>query len=559
MDGRPDRPLVSVLVVTYGNADEIGACLDGALRQRSDAHDLEIIVVDNASTDGCADVVRGYGDDVRLLAQDRNLGFAEGMNVGFAASSGDFVLLLNPDCVMDDGCVERLWKHLATNAGVGFAAALLRYPDGRPQLFARRELTMSTVLWCFTEIGRRWDKRRSNPALAHRRYETEMAGGVHEPLVVDCPAAACVMTWRRLVEPRLMDPRLPIVFNDGEMYRRLRRKAYRAEILPDAGAIHGYGTTLRRVARPRMRAEFVASMRRYQSPVWSRTKLAILWLIFAADAATSVLLGLVGKDKRAARHNARGTLGGLGLPGGAKPWLAPIPGLRGRLRGGLVRARPQTRAWMRRVSRRSRRRWFIVRLHLAAWLSRSRVTIDIDKTADLAREVTFEVRPRCRPRVIIGPDVELQSGIKLRLQGTLELRQGTQIRYDTVLNVKGHLLLAGRNIIGRNGSIHADGDTVFGWGACLSEYVTVVDSDHGNDGSLVHMFDQPVRVAAIHLEPGAFIAAQSVVTAGATVGRGAVVGANSVVTRDVPAGMIAVGAPAKPIAPLPASWELRPE
>jgi acetyltransferase-like isoleucine patch superfamily enzyme len=218
------------------------------------------------------------------------------------------------------------------------------------------------------------------------------------------------------------------------------------------------------------------------------------------------------------------------------------------------RAVPDVRLALRTSSRRARRRWFIVRLRVAAWLARSRVHVDIHRTADLPRHLTFEVRPRCRPAVILGRDVEIQPGLRLRLQGTLEVRQQSQIRHNAVLNVKGHLLLAGRNIIGHSCSIHADCDTVFEWGASLSESVTVVDSDHGNDGSAVHMFDQPVHGAAIRLGAGSFVAAQSVVTAGATVGSCAVVGAKSVVTRDIPPGVVAVGAPATPIRTLPAWW-----
>jgi hypothetical protein len=548
------RPLVSVLVVTYNSAEEIASCLDGALEQRSDAHDLEVIVVDNASADDSAAIVGAYGDDVKLVALESNTGYAAGVNTAFEHASGDVVVLLNPDCVMDDGCIEALWRHLAANPGVGCAAANLRYPDGRPQLFARRELTMSTVFWCFTEIGRRLDRRRGGRAIAHRRYEAEMATPVTEPLVVDCPAAACVATWRRLLEPRPMDPRLPIVFNDGELYRRLRSQAYRCEVIPAAGAEHAYGTSLQRVARVRMRAEFVASMRRYLSPAWSRTALTAVWLLLVADVVTSIALGLVGPGRAAARLNARGTLGGLGLPGGARPWLAPIPSPPGRVRGVLARARPRIRPWLRRVSRRTRRRWFIVRIHLAAWLVRSRVSTRIDKTADLSTRVTFEIRPRCRPVLEVGPRAQVERGLKLRLAGRVEVGAQSQIRNNVVLNVKGRLALTGRNVLGHGASIHADGDLVLGWGACIAEYVSLIDSEHRVDGSAPHMLDHPVVQAPIRLEPNCFVAARSTVTSGATIGMCAVVGANSVVTRDVPAGVIALGAPAKPVRALPAWW-----
>jgi acetyltransferase-like isoleucine patch superfamily enzyme len=211
---------------------------------------------------------------------------------------------------------------------------------------------------------------------------------------------------------------------------------------------------------------------------------------------------------------------------------------------------------MRALSRRARRRWFIVRLRIGAWLMRSPVEIDIHPMADIARDITLEIRARTPVRVIIGRDVEIQTGLKLRLAGTLEVHPRTQLRYDTVLNINGHLLFEGRNIIGRNGSIHADGLLRFCWGACLSEYVTVVDSDHGNDGSVLHMHDQSVAQADIVLGPSSFVAAQSIVTAGAKIGAGSVVGANSVVTRDIPEGVIAVGAPAKAMRTFPRAWSL---
>ena len=550
MDG---RPLVSVLVVTFNHVDEIGSCLDAATAQRSAAHDLEVIVVDNASTDGTVELLRSR-DDIVLVERSTNVGFAGGVNDAFARARGEVVVLLNPDCVMDPGCIEAMWRHLAANPGVAFAAANLRYPDGRPQLFARREVTLSTIAWCFTEVGRRIDRRRGEPALAHRRYAAEMSEPITAPLEVDCPAAACLATWRRLLEPRPMDPDLPIVFNDAELHRRLRHDAYRAEVIPDATAEHAYGTSLQRVARARMRAEFVASMRRYVRSEWSRTRRFALWSLLVLDAATSIVLGITGPDRGAARTNARATLGGLGLPGGAQPWLAPIGSPSTRLRGLLGAVRPHPRRFLRTASRRARRRWFIVRLHIAAWLAHSRVDLRVHRTADLPRHVVFEVRPRCRPRVDIGRDVHIQPGLTLRLMGTLEMGQASQLRYGANLNVKGRLQLVARNVAGRGATIHADGDMTWGWGAMVGEYVSVIDSDHGNDGTALHTFDHPVHVADIRLGAASFIAAQSVVLAGTTVGDCAVVGANSVVTRDIPAGVLAVGTPATPLRTLPSWW-----
>jgi acetyltransferase-like isoleucine patch superfamily enzyme len=272
------------------------------------------------------------------------------------------------------------------------------------------------------------------------------------------------------------------------------------------------------------------------------------------DALVSVVLGVTGPNRRAARVNARGTLGGLGLPGGARPWLAPIGSPPARAKGLVRRALPDVRLSMRVLSRRVRRRWFIARLHVAAWLVRSRVDVDIDKTADLPRDVTFEVRPRCRPRVRMASGVHVQPGLTLRLAGDLDVGPRSQLRYGLSINVKGRLRFTARNMTGRGSTIHADGDMVWGWGAMVGEHVSVIDSDHAVDGSMVHPFDLPVVQRDISMGAASFVGAHSTVTAGVTIGAGTAVGANSVVSRSLPAGVLAVGSPATPIRSLPSSW-----
>jgi GT2 family glycosyltransferase len=317
----PDRPQLSVLIVTYDHVDEIGACLDGALAQ---GPDVEVIVVDNASRDGTAARVRER-DGVRLIEIGSNVGFAAAMNAGFVASRGDKVLLLNPDCVMQAGCAAALSAHLSAHVDVALAAALLHDPDGTPQLFARRDLDLRGALWAFTTIGRRLDARRGGRARAARRYEELWAGGPpREPVAVFCPAAACVMATRADCLPMPFDERFPLFFNDGDLCARLLRLGRRAEVVPAARAAHGYGTSVTRAQRAdpaRMRAEWVASLRRYAARWWRRPARAALPVLLVADAVAGAALCVA---KREDPREVRGTLGGLGLPGGPPPLLTPV-------------------------------------------------------------------------------------------------------------------------------------------------------------------------------------------------------------------------------------------
>lgn len=323
----PGAPDVSVLVVTYEHGDEIADCIDAALAQADDMLAVEVVVADNASGDDTAARVRARAaDGVRLLEMGRNAGFAAAVNAAFAASRGEHVLILNPDCVMDAGCARALRDHLAARPGVALAAALLHDPDGTPQMHARRDIGLGGVLWAYTTVGRRVDAAlRGGQAAAGRRYEDLWTGGPPtEPFAVFCPAAACVMARRADLAPRPLDERFPLFFNDGDLCARLRDAGRGVEIVPAATAAHGYGTSVGRAQRAdpaRMRAEWVASLRRYAALHWSRPARAALAAALLADAVAAAVLCLA---RREDPREVRGVLGGFGLPGGRPPLLTPV-------------------------------------------------------------------------------------------------------------------------------------------------------------------------------------------------------------------------------------------
>lgn len=110
-------PTVSVVVLTYNNLHLTQACLDSLLVD-SDYPRLEIIVVDNASTDGTPDWLRSWQVDhpqVKVILNDRNLGFAAGNNVGLAAATGDYLVILNNDTVVTRGWTLTMLRHLQSD------------------------------------------------------------------------------------------------------------------------------------------------------------------------------------------------------------------------------------------------------------------------------------------------------------------------------------------------------------------------------------------------------------------------------------------------------------
>ena len=101
--------LVSVAVVNWNGGEHLIPAIESALDQTHPS--IEVIVVDNASTDGSSRAVElRYGADsrVRLVKHDKNLGYCGGMNAAIAIAKGDFVLSMNPDVVLNRDCVERV-------------------------------------------------------------------------------------------------------------------------------------------------------------------------------------------------------------------------------------------------------------------------------------------------------------------------------------------------------------------------------------------------------------------------------------------------------------------
>src|SRR5271157_4632268 len=118
----------SAIVVTYNSAEAIGPCLEALVREN-----CEIVVVDNASQDGTVERVEEFvvWHELRLLANDSNIGFAAAVNQGAHAATGDVLLVLNPDAIAEPGGVKALMQCMESTHAGAVGAALLE-SDGKP-------------------------------------------------------------------------------------------------------------------------------------------------------------------------------------------------------------------------------------------------------------------------------------------------------------------------------------------------------------------------------------------------------------------------------------------
>jgi len=128
-----DRDSLAIIIVTYNSSTEIDDCLR-SLVGHTDPFPTTITVVDNASTDGTAALVRTHWPMVQVIESGGNLGFSKANNIGIRATSSDYVLLMNPDTVAPPGAIQTLVRGLASHPDAAIAGARLLSERGFPEL-----------------------------------------------------------------------------------------------------------------------------------------------------------------------------------------------------------------------------------------------------------------------------------------------------------------------------------------------------------------------------------------------------------------------------------------
>ena len=126
------KDLVSVTLVTYNSGRFIKRCLESVLEQKYP--NLEVIVIDNASTDGTVDLLEQFADRCRIYYNDENIGFAAAQNQAIALSSAEWVLTLNPDVLLLPNFIQAWWMR-ATWIPRSARCAASCSPSAPPSIF----------------------------------------------------------------------------------------------------------------------------------------------------------------------------------------------------------------------------------------------------------------------------------------------------------------------------------------------------------------------------------------------------------------------------------------
>jgi N-acetylglucosaminyl-diphospho-decaprenol L-rhamnosyltransferase len=259
---------LSVVIVSWNTRDLLDRCLRSVVADAEQAQiEPEIIVVDNASTDGSVAWLRERHPDVPMIALERNVGFATAINVGIRRSTGNALLLLNPDTELHPGALAALVDALYSTPHVGMVSGLLLNPDGTFQSSGYRFPGLVQSFLDFFPLHPRLMASRVNGRF--------VPGDGATPYEVDHPLGACMLVRRETIERvGWLDEQYFMYSEEIDWSRRLRMNGWTILIAPAARIVHYGGQSTGQLPDDmflelhRSRARY---FQRYQSPAFIRT------------------------------------------------------------------------------------------------------------------------------------------------------------------------------------------------------------------------------------------------------------------------------------------------
>jgi GT2 family glycosyltransferase len=226
-------PRLSIVIVSYNSAAHLETCLR-SLTDPPPHTDHEIVVVDNASTDGTPEYLRSRWPGVRLIEAGANLGFARANNLGIRQTFGDLVLLLNPDTIASAGALDGLVQALDAEPAAAIAGPRIVDAGGRP------ELSFGSMISPLSEL-------RQKILVRGHQHRLPLLSPLVERLTattkyVDWVSGACLLIRRADLEAAgLLDERFFMYTEDVDLCATVRAAGRRVLFVATVRIVHARG------------------------------------------------------------------------------------------------------------------------------------------------------------------------------------------------------------------------------------------------------------------------------------------------------------------------------
>lgn len=277
------RPAVSVVIVVWNAKKYVMECLTSLREHCASVYD-EVIVVDNASTDGTPDLVAELFPEFKLIRNASNLGFAQANNIGIAQSSGEYVCLVNSDVKFNDDCLSPMLQFMSQHLDAGMVGPTMLSDDGEVRRSTMRFPTVWNEFCRALGLDLVFKKSRLFGGLLMSDFDHQTTAPVE---ILN--GWFVVVRRRALNRVGQLDPEFFMYAEDLDWSYRFHKAGEKLFFFADAGAIH-YGGASSSNAPLR----FYLEMSRANCQYWRKHHGRIGEMAFLANSAIYHLVRFVG-------------------------------------------------------------------------------------------------------------------------------------------------------------------------------------------------------------------------------------------------------------------------
>jgi len=282
---------LSVIIASFNTKNLTESCLSSIYKYPPKGT-FEIIVVDNASKDGSAQMIKTEFPKVKLIENNKNLGYAKANNMAVKIAKGEFILLLNSDTLVLKNSIDSLVNYLKNHPDAGVATSKLQKPNGSTQYYYHRQFP--TFLSFVSSVLQHYFSLVSPIARKYFMLDSKL----DRETEIDQAAGTAFATKKEVISKigGLFDDKLPLFFNDSDFCKRVKNRSLKVILLPQASVVHLGGKSTDLLDPYILREELFVSMlyyfrkhRQYLSYLLAKSSLFFLLLFLLLLTITGIL------------------------------------------------------------------------------------------------------------------------------------------------------------------------------------------------------------------------------------------------------------------------------
>ncbi len=269
---------VSIIIVSWNTRDILRQCLE-SIYEQTPAMEYEVIIIDNASTDGSAEMIKTHFPKAILIENSINKGFAAANNQAIALAKGRYFLLLNPDTVILDNAINKSIKFAEQNPNAAVVGCKVLNPDRTIQPTCFMFPSLLNMFLSSTYLYKLFPK---NKFFGRERMTWWDRNDAREVDVV----TGCFMFVRRdaVEQTGLMDERFFVYGEETDWCYRFKKEGWKVLFTPEAQIIHYGGQSSKAVSIEmtlQLRGSILLFIQKHRSALEYRLACVLVWLFFA--------------------------------------------------------------------------------------------------------------------------------------------------------------------------------------------------------------------------------------------------------------------------------------